>query len=107
MSTHERNSKFGEYGGQYVPEVLMPAIEELADAYERYVLNNEDGFMDEFRRRLREFGGRPTPLGYAEQLSERYDTDVYLKRRTCPRALLSLCAPPWSRSSRLRYTSRS
>ncbi|WP_424019800.1 tryptophan synthase subunit beta [Halorientalis pallida] len=72
--------KFGQYGGQYVPEALMPAIEELTDAYERYVLDNEDGFMDEFRERLRDFGGRPTPLQYADQLSERYDTDVYLKR---------------------------
>jgi tryptophan synthase beta chain len=74
------DGKFGEYGGQYVPEALMPAITELADAYERYVVNNEDGFTDEFRRRMREFGGRPTPLGLAEQLSERYDTEVYLKR---------------------------
>lgn len=73
-------AKFGEYGGQYVPEALMPAIEELTDAYERYVLDNEDGFMDEFRERLREFGGRPTPLQHAEQLSERYETTVYLKR---------------------------
>jgi len=72
--------KFGEYGGQYVPEALMPAIEELTDAYERYVLENEDGFMDEFRERLADFGGRPTPLQYAGRLSERYDTDVYLKR---------------------------
>jgi tryptophan synthase beta chain len=77
MST---DSTFGEYGGQYVPEALMPAIEELEDAYERYVLENEDGFMDEFRRRLREFGGRPTPLQRADQLSEQYDTEVYLKR---------------------------
>ena len=73
-------SKYGEYGGQYVPEALMPAIEELTDAYERYVLDNEDGFIDEFRRRMREFGGRPTPLQYADQLSERYGFDVYLKR---------------------------
>jgi len=73
-------SKFGEYGGQYVPEALMPAIEELTEAYERYVLDNEDGFIDEFRRRMREFGGRPTPLQYAEQLSARYDREVYLKR---------------------------
>ncbi|RKS83629.1 tryptophan synthase beta chain [Haloarcula quadrata] len=72
--------KFGEYGGQYVPEALMPAIEELTDAYQRYVLENEDGFMDEFRERLADFGGRPTPLQYADQLSARYDTDVYLKR---------------------------
>jgi tryptophan synthase beta chain len=72
--------KFGDYGGQYVPEALMPAIEELTDAYERYVLNNEDGFVDEFRARLRDFGGRPTPTQHAERLSERYDCDVYLKR---------------------------
>ncbi|ADQ67987.1 tryptophan synthase subunit beta [Halogeometricum borinquense DSM 11551] len=80
MSKTTFDGKFGEYGGQYVPEALMPAIEELEDAYERYVLENEDGFMDEFRRRLREFGGRPTPTQYAERLSERYDCDVYMKR---------------------------
>jgi tryptophan synthase beta chain len=78
--TPRTDGKFGEYGGQYVPEALMPAIEELADAYERYVLENEDGFMDEFRARLRDFGGRPTPLQRADNLSERYGVDVYLKR---------------------------
>ena len=77
MST---DGKFGDYGGQYVPEALMPAIEELDDAYQRYVINNEDGFMDEFRQRLADFGGRPTPLQRADRLSERYDLDVYLKR---------------------------
>jgi len=74
------DGSFGEYGGQYVPEALMPAIEELTDAYQRYVLENEHGFVDEFRDRLRDFGGRPTPLQRADQLSERYDADVYLKR---------------------------
>ena len=74
------DGKFGRYGGQYVPEALMPAIEELTDAYERYVLDNEDGFMDEFRERLADFGGRPIPLQRADRLSERYDTEVYLKR---------------------------
>ena len=73
-------STFGRYGGQYVPEALMPAVQELEDAYERYVLENEDGFMDEFRERMREFGGRPTPLQRAERLSERYGREVYLKR---------------------------
>jgi len=77
MST---DSKFGEYGGQYVPEALMPAIEELTEAYERYVLENAEGFMDEFRQRMADFGGRPLPLQHAEQLSERYDTAIYLKR---------------------------
>ena len=76
----ETDTKFGEYGGQYVPEALMPAIEELTDAYERYVLGNDEGFMDEFRRRLAEFGGRPTPLQRADQLSARYDREIYLKR---------------------------
>jgi tryptophan synthase beta chain len=76
----ETPGKFGEYGGQYVPEALMPAIAELDDAYRRYVLDNEDGFMDEFRARLRDFGGRPTPLQHAEALSSRYGFDVYLKR---------------------------
>jgi tryptophan synthase beta chain len=80
MSKTTFDGKFGDYGGQYVPEALMPAIEELEDAYERYVLENEDGFVDEFRRRLRDFGGRPTPTQYAERLSERYDCDVYMKR---------------------------
>ncbi|ELZ92344.1 tryptophan synthase subunit beta [Haloferax volcanii] len=74
------DGKFGDYGGQYVPEALMPAIEELTDAYERYVLDNEDGFVDDFRARLRDFGGRPTPLQRADRLSERYDREVYLKR---------------------------
>jgi len=78
MSTDD--AKFGEYGGQFVPESLMPAIEELTNAYERYVLDNEDGFVDEFRRRLADFGGRPLPLQHAESLSARYDTEVYLKR---------------------------
>ncbi|WP_436347510.1 tryptophan synthase subunit beta [Natronorubrum sp. FCH18a] len=80
--TRERDSEatFGDYGGQYVPEALMPAVQELEDAYERYVLENEDGFMDEFRDRMRDFGGRPTPLQHAERLSERYDREIYLKR---------------------------
>ncbi|WP_222920017.1 tryptophan synthase subunit beta [Natrinema sp. SYSU A 869] len=75
-----RTGTFGDYGGQYVPEALMPAVQELEDAYQRYVLENEDGFMDEFRERLRDFGGRPTPLQRADRLSERYDREVYLKR---------------------------
>ncbi|WP_323173172.1 tryptophan synthase subunit beta [Natrialba sp. PRR66] len=75
-----RKRTFGDYGGQYVPEALMPALQELEDAYERYVLENEDGFMDEFSERMRDFGGRPTPLQHADRLSERYDREIYLKR---------------------------
>ena len=71
---------FGRYGGQYVPEVLMPAVEELEDAFERLVLGNEEGFRDDLRARLGDFGGRPTPLQRADRLSERYGREVYLKR---------------------------
>lgn len=71
---------YGPFGGQYVPEALMPAIEELSEAYEHYVRDNQDGFMDDLREHLRSFGGRPTPVQYADQLSDRYGTDVYLKR---------------------------
>jgi tryptophan synthase beta chain len=74
------STKFGKYGGQYVPEVLMPAISELTSAYENYVRNNKDGFMDDFFDRLKDFGGRPTPLYKAERLSERYEREIYLKR---------------------------
>ena len=72
--------KFGQFGGQFVPEALMPAVQELEDAYNRYVLENKDGFRDEFREHLQTFGGRPTPLQRADRLSERYDAEVYLKR---------------------------
>jgi len=76
----EAQREFGEYGGQFVPEVLMPAIDELEDAYERYVKGNEDGFVDDLEARLRDFGGRPSPVQHAERLSARYGRDVYLKR---------------------------
>lgn len=78
--TETSNSKFGRYGGQFVPEALMPAIAELEDAYCRYVLENEDGFRDDLNERLTTFGGRPTPLQRASQLSDRYDREILLKR---------------------------
>ncbi len=72
--------RFGDYGGQYVPEALMPALEELAEAQQRYVRDNEDGFLDELGEHLRTFAGRPTPLQRADRLSDRYDREIYLKR---------------------------
>jgi tryptophan synthase beta chain len=80
MSSDSTTGKFGPYGGQYVPEALMPAIEELADAYQRYVCENAEGFMDEFAAEIADFGGRPTPTQHAARLSERYGVPVYLKR---------------------------
>ncbi|WP_247729414.1 tryptophan synthase subunit beta [Halovivax limisalsi] len=76
----DADGRFGPYGGQYVPEALVPALAELVDAHERYVLDNEDGFRDELREHLRTFAGRPTPLQRADALSERYGREIYLKR---------------------------
>jgi len=70
--------RFGPYGGQYVPETLMPALAELEAAW---VEAREDaGFRDELGMLLRDFAGRPTPLYHAQRLSEAAGHPIYLKR---------------------------
>jgi tryptophan synthase beta chain len=70
--------RFGQYGGQFVPETLMPALAELEQAW---VLAREDpAYLDELNVLLRDFGGRPTPLYRARRLSERAGRAIYLKR---------------------------
>ena len=70
--------RFGRFGGQYVPETLMPALAELEQAW---VAAREDaGYGDELARLLRDFAGRPTPLFHAEALSEAVGRTVLLKR---------------------------
>ena len=70
--------RFGEYGGQYVPETLMPALQELEQAWSE--AREDDAYWLELRGLLRDFGGRPTPLYRARRLSERAGRAVYLKR---------------------------
>jgi tryptophan synthase beta chain len=70
--------RFGPYGGQYVPETLMPALTELEAAW---VAAREDpDFLAELGRLLRDFAGRPTPLYHAQRLSAEVGHPVYLKR---------------------------
>jgi tryptophan synthase beta chain len=71
--------KFGPYGGQFVPETLMPALSELEEAF---VSARQDGeFVREFDKLMASFVGRPTPLTYARRLSEKLGgAQVYLKR---------------------------
>lgn len=70
--------RFGRYGGQYVPETLMPALGELEAAW---VTARDDGaFHAELDALLRDYCGRPTPLYHAERLSERVGRPVLLKR---------------------------
>jgi tryptophan synthase beta chain len=70
--------RFGPYGGRYVPETLIPALDELAEAWSDAQADEE--FGAELARLLREFVGRPTPLYLAERLSEAIGGRVYLKR---------------------------
>jgi tryptophan synthase beta chain len=70
--------RFGPYGGQYVPETLMPALSELEDAW---LANREDpGFRAELDALLRDYVGRPSPLYLATRLSEAAGHPIYLKR---------------------------
>jgi tryptophan synthase beta chain len=69
---------FEGYGGRHVPEPLREPLEQLAAAYDDVA--NTDEFQSELRGLLEEFAGRPTPLYYARNLSERYGADIYLKR---------------------------
>lgn len=69
---------FGEFGGKYVPETLMPALAELEKTYEKY--KEDKAFQRELDFYLREYAGRPTPLYFAGGLSRRYGARIYLKR---------------------------
>ena len=73
-----RPGRFGRYGGRYVPEVLVPALDELAGAWER--LRDDPSFRSELSELLRGFVGRPTPLFFASRLSERLGYRIHLKR---------------------------
>ena len=69
---------FGEYGGQYVPDTLMPALIELEQAYQD--TRELDSFKNELNLYLSSYAGRETPLYFAKNLSSHYGTNIYLKR---------------------------
>jgi tryptophan synthase beta chain len=75
----DSQGKFGQYGGRYVPETLMPALDDLIEAYEE--LRDDPSFRAEFDHLMATYVGRPTPLTYARRLSEHLGgAQVYLKR---------------------------
>ena len=73
-----QNKKYGEYGGQYVAESLMNVLAELETAYNEAI--NDPKFIEEYNYYLKEYVGRETPLYFAEKLSKKYGTKIYLKR---------------------------
>src|SRR3954467_11870729 len=70
--------RFGSFGGRYVPETLIPALDELDTAFDRAIRDPE--FQKELDRLLKEYVGRPSPLSTAPRLSAKVGCDVYLKR---------------------------
>ena len=78
MSPAAVEERFGPYGGRFVPETLIAALDELSAAWAD--AREDAGFQAELATLLREFVGRPTPLYLAERLSERVGRRVYLKR---------------------------
>ncbi|MDE1765389.1 MAG: tryptophan synthase subunit beta [Thaumarchaeota archaeon] len=76
---YPKDGKFGEFGGRFIPETLVPAVEELEEAYLRFKDDKE--FRQELDYYLREYAGRPTPLYFAKNLTEFVGgARIYLKR---------------------------
>jgi tryptophan synthase beta chain len=74
----DERGRFGPFGGRYVPETLVPAFERLEQGIREHL--ESDRFKEDYGRELREWVGRPTALSFAPRLSERWGTEVWLKR---------------------------
>jgi len=75
----DASGRFGEYGGRYVPETLIAALEDLSEAYPR--LTGDDGFRAELDGLLASYAGRPTPISFAARMTEDLGgAKIYLKR---------------------------
>jgi tryptophan synthase beta chain len=76
--TVDERGYYGQFGGAYIPEMLYPNVEELRNNYLNII--QEEGFKKEFHNLLKHYVGRPTPLYYANRLSQHYNAKIYLKR---------------------------
>jgi len=74
----DANGRFGPFGGRYVPETLVPALERLQAGIDRYL--KDASFLEELHGQLKDWVGRPTALTFAQQLSRRWGAQVWLKR---------------------------
>ncbi|MCE5315452.1 MAG: tryptophan synthase subunit beta [Armatimonadota bacterium] len=78
-SLPDARGHFGMFGGRYVPEILIPALDELSEAYDKY--KDDKDFVQELDYYFREYVGRPTPLYFAQRLTEMLGgAKIYLKR---------------------------
>ena len=74
----DKNGYYGQFGGAFIPELLYPNVKELEDNYLKII--ESEIFQKEYKRLLKDYVGRPTPLYLAPRLSEKYGAHIYLKR---------------------------
>jgi len=74
----DENGYYGNFGGAFIPELLHKNVQELQENYLKIMYEEE--FQKEFTNLLHDYVGRPTPLYFAKRLSEKYKTNIYLKR---------------------------
>lgn len=72
------NGFYGAYGGAFIPEMMVPNIDELRDNYLKIL--EDPGFRKEYTTLLKDYVGRPSPLYFSKRLSDLYNTQIYLKR---------------------------
>lgn len=79
MTVENKKGRFGKFGGQYVPEIVMPVLNQLEEAYEKY--RRDPDFLADLRKYYVEYAGRPTLLYYVDKLTKHYGgAKIYLKR---------------------------
>ena len=76
--TVNEHGYYGNFGGAFIPEMLYPNVKELQENYLKIIY--EEGFQKGYLQLLKDYVGRPTPLFYAERLSAKYNSNIYLKR---------------------------
>jgi tryptophan synthase beta chain len=74
----DKHGYYGEFGGAFIPEMLYPNVETLRKNYLKIIGSKK--FQQSFKKLLKDYVGRPTPLFYAENLSREFNTNIYLKR---------------------------
>ncbi len=74
----DKNGFYGDFGGAFIPEMLHHNVQELKDCYLDIIESDE--FENEYKQLLKDYVGRPTPLYFAKRFSEKYNSNIYLKR---------------------------
>ena len=77
----DENGYYGEFGGAYIPEMLYHNVENLRKNYLK--ITKSKSFQKEYQQLLRDFVGRPTPLYFAERLSQHFGAKIYLSVKIC------------------------